>query len=194
MEIKLNTIYKNRTYRYLRFIFTFYPLMLQNYLNACHKLAYGLGDELNPHDDRVIFILFDSDVNSNTFEEFLSWLRNQSYYVSDYPYSKNLKNVRKHMIVFKVIEEFEATYDNFLTGKYSKMYNSRQLNLIFPEAPSSYVAYNVFAKTDKAFKLFQGKLNKKFGESFEKNEYEDLSLVEYDLPIEKREEFFDLFS
>lgn len=83
----------------------------------------------------LLFIVFDTlgafnehknfyiDVNKgkSCFQDFLSYVRNTSFYVDDYWFNKN-----QHCIVFS-LSKFSHSYQMFLKSRYSLMYTPEQI-------------------------------------------------------------------
>jgi hypothetical protein len=70
-----------------------------------------------PKGDRFIYCLFDFSMEDPVFGEFLEDLQGQSSYVGMYPKEYN----KRTMVVFRTPEKWNAVYDFFVEGKYTKI-------------------------------------------------------------------------
>ena len=84
------------------------------------SLLFIVFDTLGPYNDHKNFYI---DVNKGKlrFQNFLSYVRNTSFYVDDYWFNKN-----QHCVVFN-LAKFEHSYNMFLKSRYSLMYTLEQI-------------------------------------------------------------------
>lgn len=140
MQIHTGKLYKNKTLKYLYPSLKFYGEDLTDNLRNLVKLAVGIGDTNDYTEEQNIYILLDTkpimnkDYNvvsySIKLQTFLEWFRLQKYYVKDY--IVRVKNEGdKHMIVIRVPNTLCTAFNNFIKGKYSKMYSNTQIEFYF---------------------------------------------------------------
>ena len=98
-------------------------------------IGCGLGDmslENNPDfiflDKYPIYLLLDRFVGKRKTEDFIYWLKYQSYFLKEYP--MDLVG-RAHMVVIDLPEKYYLSYDKFSEGKYSEMFSKDQINRLF---------------------------------------------------------------
>lgn len=174
---KKGSIFKNRVLHYLapslklygdEFIFKYKTL-------AC--MATGIGNgEL---DSKNIYSIFDVNGKSKYdtyldkregrvhFTYILNWLKDQPYYVKDYPFDSGMRGYQ-HMIVLKIPENVNT--DAFLQGSYSNIYDKGTLDKIYPDQialPNNKKIRNVtkliLSKSEKYKEDFLEKTNLEFG-------------------------------
>jgi len=190
MEIKIGKYYVNKTWRFLLpCLKTFGEEFVEKY-NKVFKLAAGIHDTLLDgsiyEGDSVLYVLFDKKYNEKGFKDFLVWLKYQSYYISDYLYGPDL-DTRYHMIMFRLHESYDISYQNFLLGKYSCMYSSEQIeNLFNPE--TKYTEIAVLKKECSAIPYFIDKINTEFNLKLTPKDYKE---GELELPLKIEEEVFN---
>lgn len=129
MQIHRGLLYKNRTLKYLYPSLYFYGEELINRLKKVTKLAIGIGDANIYIEKQGIYILFDTIISNIDYETYrvniqslLDWIREQPYYISDYMYGKDY-----HMIIIEFPKNHNTIFNNFIKGKYSKMYTASQV-------------------------------------------------------------------
>lgn len=189
MQIKYGKRYINKTSKYLL------PCLLEGYskvfsvkIKQMFILGCGLNDKSiinNPNfdftDKRPIFILIDRlSSNKRRSEDFIYWVRYQSYFIKDYP--MDLIG-RAHMIILDFPEKYSNAYDNFLKGKYSEMFSKEEIENLFQKDTEE---YKVLTKDKSLIPVFTEKLIK----TFELNSLreEDLAEVELEFPYTVNEE------
>jgi len=122
MKIEIGRLYINKTVKYLLPGLGYYGPTLKTKLNLVHKLAFGIHDNLieGTHfaGQRNIFILLDRLVRPDLYENFMSWIKHQNYYVTDYSMMKDFK--------FDLQSEFKTvvgmTLDHFKSEVILKQY------------------------------------------------------------------------
>ena len=194
MKIEIGKLYSNRTVRYLVPGLGFYGPTLKTKLNLVFKLAFGIHDSLiegtHLQGQKNIYILVDKLVRPELFQNFISWIKNQEYYVTDYIYDSILEaHSRKHMIVLAYPPSMEDCYDKFLLGKYSKMYTKQEIKDYFAEE-SKVETRQVLIKTVHAKHRFVSLIKETFNTQLEEQDFL-IGSWEYDLPPNKEEEFFN---
>jgi len=194
MEIVIGRLYINRTVKYLVPGLSFYGPTLKTKLNLVFKLAFGIHDTLLEgsylEGQKNIYILVDKLVRPELFQNFMNWIKNQEYYVTDYVYDSILENhSRKHMIVLAYPPSMGDCYDKFLLGKYSKMYTRQEITSYFAEE-AKLETRQVLMKTVHAKHRFVSLVKTTFGTQLEEQDFLTGSW-EYDLPPNTEEEFFN---
>jgi len=197
MKINNGKLYINRTYKYLFPTLNFYGKEFKIKLNSLIKLAIGISDKnYNCKGKKCIFILLQGKNPLNkkyteTLQEFLSWIKTQNYYIDDYIFNNVLSS--KHMLVLKIPTPFNEAYDNFLLGRYSKMYKKSIIDLYFKDTSkeSKKDIRSILNKDNKYLQTFVNIINKEFNTNIKK---EKLSHIELDYPInfKKETEIFNL--
>jgi hypothetical protein len=191
MEICNGKLYKNRTYTYLYPILKYYGDNFKSRINKIIKLGVGIKDtNYDCRGDRCIFILLQSKNNLNpnydkNLQEFLDWIKTQDYYKSDYIFSNINKN--RHMIVLKIPTIFNKSFDNFILGKYSKMFSKNIIETYFKDTPLSNNKRirSVLNKDSKYLQSFVDIINKEFNTSISKDR---LTHIELDYPLNYKKE------
>lgn len=196
MNIELGKLFSNRTSKYLVPALNYYGPTLKTKLNLVFKLAFGIHDSLldgsHLEGQKNIFILTDKLVRPDLFQNFMDWIKHQEYYVTDYVYDSILENhSRKHMIVLAFPPLLEHAYDNFLLGKYSKMYTKTEIVQYFSEE-NKVPAKNVLTRAYMAKLQFTQLIKKEFDVVLEEQDFKN-EVFEYDIPPIKEEEFFNTF-
>jgi len=197
MEVQKGKLFKNRTWRYLYPSLKLHPKLMDR-LNLLFKINVGLQDEYIDYEDYSVNILIDTSLSGRTLgkhsyqeelDDFLEWIRLQSYYVKDYLY-----NDYSHMIIVKLPQSCRPSYEYFLNGEYSKMYNSSQLNTCFVLNENSLrnsdirKVRDVLTKSRAAKLRFVEMVNEDFNE---KLTVETFDPTEYDYPIRLKDEIFN---
>lgn len=119
-------VYKNKTLRYIVPTLKSYGKEFVEKLSKLSYRGFTIGD-LNYSDSLSDYIFCIVSINNyKAFNELLDYLENKDYYVTDYIYSLTNK---LHCIVLK--NPRPEVIDNFLAGKYSKMYSEEEINRFF---------------------------------------------------------------
>lgn len=131
IKIVENTIYPNKTKKYLAPILRYYGNTFATYYIQLNKVAFGINDMVaiksNHIIEKAIFILFKV---SPEFSPFLKWIRTQEYCIYDYVYDI-VHYGKYHMIIISYPELYSKSYLKFLEGKYSEMFEKKELELFF---------------------------------------------------------------
>lgn len=194
MEIVIGRLYINRTVKYLVPSLGFYGPTLKTKLNLVFKLAFGIYDTLldgsHLEGQKNIYILVDKLVRPELFQNFMNWIKNQEYYVTDYVYDSIMEtHSRKHMIVLAYPPSMGDCYDKFLLGKYSKMYTRQEIKDYFAEE-AKLETRQVLIKSAHAKQRFVSLIKKTFDTNLEEQDFL-IGSWEFDLPPNKEEEFFN---
>ena len=190
MEIKIGSLYVNKTLKYLVPILKCYGKPLEAKINSVFKLAFGIHDTYldgsEVSENRCIYILCDKEYKKDNFFTTLEWLRCQEYFVNDYIFSSN-PNSRFHMIILKFPEPYNNAYDNFLVGKYSKMLPPLEVDNFFLNQEVKSIMKGIKTPINETQLLQEIELV--FGVS--KDVLEGVTLEELDLPITIKQEVFN---
>jgi len=162
------TIFKNRTLHYIAPSLKLYgdEFIIKYKTLAC--MATGLGN--GKLDQNNIYSVFDVNGKSKYdtyldktggrihFTYILSWLKDQPYYVKDFPFDSGMKGYQ-HMIVLKIPECVDM--DAFLQGSYSNIYERTMLDRLY----SSQITLQDGKKINNITKLILAK-NRNYKEDF----------------------------
>lgn len=194
MMLKYGKKLTNKTLVYL------YPSILNGYgdlfkskiESSVFILAVGIGDnilESNPSfnflERRPFFILIDKSLRKSKSEEFISWIRRQNFYITDYSFDSI---GRTQMLCLEVPESSQNAYDKFIVGLYSEMYTQKELETYFKDNQE---VYDVLTKNITLLPKFVDKLEETFQTSNLK--YTDFLNSELELPykVNIEEEVFN---
>ena len=192
MQIKIGETYVNKTWKYLvpylRDLEVEGHKVLRHKLNSVSKLAVGVHDTLldgsTVSEQRMLYILLDSKYRENQFWDFISWFRQQPYYVGDYLFGYSIDS-RKYMINMKIPEKYYHAYDMFIQGKYSEMYTSSQVEKLIDDVEIK----DILLKRPFAMRNYIQVVKEQFDVDIK---YKDIpSTQEYDLPLRGKEEIFN---
>lgn len=175
MTFYLGEIVHNATYRFFAPILnTFSQTFLQQYRQVVpHVMAYAIGDvsfdkAKNKQHHYLLFVAFNVHgkfipekklyVNAKQgrlqFKAFLDYIKKSKYYYDDYVIDSVI-----HAVVIKVPSEYNEVYDNFVKGKYSKMYREGLLMKLFSNRDN----LAVLRKEKYYQEVFREKIKHKFG-------------------------------
>ena len=195
MEIRYGKKFENRTSRFLLPGIIFgHGKIFKLKISDIYILAAGLDDRIvydNKKYDflserKPIFILIDKFINRRKVEDFLYWLKYQPFYLGEYPVDMI---GRAYMIIIDTPEAFHSSYNNFIVGKYSEMYNLEQLNEIFKDIEDE--TYLILTRdVSKLLPDFVKKLEETFNTTLK---YTDFITSEMDLPykLSEKDEIFN---
>ena len=195
MEIRYGKKFENRTSRFLLPGIIFgHGKIFKLKISDIYILAAGLDDRIvydNKKYDflserKPIFILIDKFINRRKVEDFLYWLKYQPFYLGEYPVDMI---GRAYMIIIDTPEALHSSYDNFIVGKYSEMYNLEQLNEIFKDIEDE--TYLILTRdVSKLLPDFVKKLEETFNTTLK---YTDFITSEMDLPykLSEKDEIFN---
>lgn len=190
MEIKIGNFYTNKTKRFLYPCLKGYGDPFVTKFNLTYKLAVGIHDQTVEdtfsYKENKLYILFDTMYNPRNFESFLKWVKNEPYFIYDYVFSKDCKQNRMRMLILQVPIEYEDSYQAFLKGMYSKMYNKKQLDFLWKQKTDD---YHILCNSPVAKKNMLVKIRDEF-EIFDDVSYFN-SIEESELPLKNKEEIFN---
>lgn len=188
MEIKIGSIYKNKTWSYLTPCLSYYGDEFLHKLNAIYKLAVGVGDSNDDTDRPSIYLLCDSKWQPQAFKQFLEFIQYHSSYIKHYSFDPDLVNGRKIMVVLKIPEFYIDAYDNLIDSKFSKMYTEDEVNSIFhPENK----AKHILLRNPQGLNYFVQKANDTYNTSLDIKDFQEIEDLEYDIPFNPEEEIFN---
>ena len=196
MKIEFGKAFDNKTWRFLIPTIRGHGEDFVNRFNIMiRKLAYGIYDKALEgaqilEDRRPIFILCDK--NSVQFEDFLIYIRNQYFFITDYQSDSNTINPRMHMIVIEIPEEYNIAYDKFSVGLYSEMYTKEQLDYLFKDKESA--QYKILSRNPQYGDIFIDKIKTKFGVHIngpDKDEFVSVAELEFPYSLDPEEEIFN---
>lgn len=163
--------------------------------NTVFKLAYGLHDRKMEGDPltskNLIYVLINKQIKSLDFQNFLTWIRKQPYYVTDYR-ELVTKQELAHMVVLELPPVCNVAYDNFLEGNYEMMYNKEEIPVLFAGNDLAMRdAREVINRTKSAEKRYYNILVKNFGllEKYEEGMFDGVKNL--DVHPRKDEEIFN---
>lgn len=208
MEIQKNTLIRNKTYTYLLPCLKYYEDEdYKRIINSFYILSVGLNDINQYVKKNCIHILYNLSPKLSynehkeynmQFSQFLDWVRIKGYFIDDYLF--NCNNNQAHMVVIKVPNEHNSTYEEFLAGKYSKMYNNYYIYKYFNNIKISSNPIlenninhrlentrNVLLKHSKGKEAFVHAVNTHFDTDMQINEFNG----ELDYPLKLEEEIFN---
>jgi hypothetical protein len=186
MEIHEGKFYINKTSKFLYPILRYYGNSFVSELNKIVKYAIGIHDS-NLKDtigSYNILILINTKINPIQVNKFLKRVEEQEYYVKYYNPSSNIQENKK-IIVIKIPEKYYSSYDNFIIGNYSQMYNEGDIKKSFNINSEE---YKILSKSPSMKEIFYRKLKKEFhiGKNFIIKD-----IKEYELPLKCKEEIFN---
>jgi hypothetical protein len=180
------TIFPNKTRKFLLPCLKEYGTDFMNKLNNVFKVAAGIGDIVTDNcgqlHEKHIFILLNSTIANKFFLSFIEWIKEQPMYVDDYVFG-NIQKSKFHMVVLRVPEKFNNSFDAFKESKYSSMFTEEVIGNFFTS-----ITDKMILGKDVKYKLrFTRKLNKFFGTDVKPEEWEG----ELELPLNEEEEIFN---
>lgn len=208
MEIKKNALIRNKTYTYLLPCLKHYGDEDFNKLKSFLMLGAGIND-MNQYVKKknYIYILYNLSPGLPYLEQknyyldfslFLDWIRVKNYFINDYLFNCDTHNA--HMIVIKIPDKHENTFEEFIAGNYSKMYDNEAINNYFKNVniPTNLEAEDKINKNlDKTKKVllkhltaketFVYTVNMDFNTDMQVNEFNG----ELDYPLKLEEEIFN---
>lgn len=170
--------------KYLSSILNTFPKVFCQEMNKIKILGLAVYDvkyykaksiEMQPY----LFMLIDYN------QKFITTCRQIRYLVDEYPY--DLENL--YVLVFKVPEQFETAYEQYLIGNYSQMYTKSQLKEIkIPPVWKGNInpVYLVLTKDDGGIEY----LKKEIEATYKTKQFPE-NPKEYDLPPRIRQEVFN---
>lgn len=190
-QVKISQIYINKTWKYLVPATKIYGDLFKVRMENLYKLAAGYGDECYPRKvGKSIFLVVDKLYIPDKYNHTMTWLRNQDYYITDYPFD-NIETGRMQMIVLKFPDEFSEAFDDFLKGRYSRMYTEKEIEKFYRVGDNTRTGViDILTRTSTAKREFLPKLKASFGDNINVTD-EDLKFAEYDFPPQPQLEIFN---
>lgn len=135
-----NRIFQNKSYKYLFPLVRNYGLNFITRFNNVMKLGVFIKD-MNYSNPRVkshclYFVIKSPDENNvikryefelNAFNDFVEFVKYQQYYVTHYPI-----DINKYVFVLKVNSELNQAIDEFIGGRFSKMFTKEDVINYYP--------------------------------------------------------------
>ena len=186
MIIEKGKFYHNKTSKYIAIIFKEYGKELINRLNKLMKLAIGINDKALPDKlkfNNHLFILVDTQANTDYFIESIEWLRENNYLTFDYPFD-DIEEGYMHMLVIEIPKRYKHSLQQFIYGNYSKMYTENQLKELFLPDDSR---LGVLRREYSAIEKFLKEVEHKYDTKVRPVEWDG----EADYPLFSDEEYFN---
>lgn len=188
MNIEIGKQYTNKTWRFLVPCLKAYGDSFVSQLNRVHKLAVGIHDEvfgiLEDSDNRYLYILCDTEVNKKDYSNFVTWLSTQPYFVTKY--SASLVYTRKEMLVVRIPEMFNKSYDMFLQHRFNEMFTEEEAKLLFSTELRK-KELDIMLRRTSAYDEFIKSVKEEFNTDIT---YTDIG-IQLELPYQKHEEVFN---
>lgn len=130
-----NKIYENQSFKYLFPLLQAYGSTFVGFLNRIYKLGIFIGDinyPANPIGKNLHLVIknYLNHSSKQSYEkllsDFINYVRQQHFYEADY-----LLDTTKHVIVLKLPHDLTLCIDEFVRGKYSKMFTEKQIKEYF---------------------------------------------------------------
>lgn len=195
---KAGSVFVNRSFKYLSPCMKLYGDEFVTKMKLLAGLAiaiddYGFNKERGKFENNLYY-LFDVNGQSNyntylnaskariDFMHIVSWLREQEYYVKDYPFDSG-RNGNQHVVCLKL--PFNLI-DKFLQGKYSQMYSSDIIDKIIKKTivvngeEIINPVYGVLSHSEEYSENYLKQLNFDFGTNVTINDIKHHA--EYDIP------------
>lgn len=189
MNIILGQTCKNRTYIYLRPALKLLGPTFVAKFNNFSKLAYGIHDTMldgTPIEyQRTVFVLIDKLFQPAITQDCLNWIRNQEFYISDYPFDGF--EGRTIMLILEFPEKHGDIYDKFLDGQYSYMYTHNELEDLFTDGTFE---KNILIRNKSARLGFVARVNEIYNSNATVEDFKGTG-VQYDFPPIQKEEYFN---
>lgn len=187
----IDAFYENKTWRFLSPCLRGFGEEFVLKFNLLSKLAVGLNCEdfsgTMPKDARPLFIYCDLKHNMTNSNRFLTWVRKQPYFIADYDMSSKPFYEDRIMLVINMPEAFHKAYDNFLEGRYSKMFDNEDLEYLFGTQKRA-KEFRILKKDLSEVKNYVEKLNTEYNTKISIRDISDIREVE--LPLKFAEEVF----
>jgi hypothetical protein len=205
MDIKIGKQYVNKTWRFLVPCLRGHGTTFVNKFNPLFKLAVGIHDTYldgsTISNGRNIYILIDKKYKPNEYEKFMDYIKYQDYFKGEYCPDSEVVSSRKHIVIIEVPKQFNNAYDNFLQGKYSKMYSDDELKILYAsilakksltdDQKAKMRDYEILSKTGTdGLNTFLKSVNEEFDVIVNPSDFTTPE-TEWELPLKKKEEIFN---
>lgn len=192
MELKVGDLYRNRTLAYLVPALAYYGEDFKERFSTVFKLAFGIFDylleESHLQGQKNLYILLDREFQKTQYLNFMNWIKNQEFYVTDYSFD-NQETGRLQMLVIAFPTPLEDAYDKFLQGKYSEMYFKKEIEDLFSDSWKAETK-GVLTRTIGARNHFVLKVKEKWDTDLTPTDFKK-EKYEYDFPPKKEKEIFN---
>jgi len=188
--IEINKVYINKTWKYLFPITKSYGELYKLRMENLWKLGAGIGDSFYPKDHpEAIFIVVDRIYFPNKYQNTITWLRQQKFYIDDYPMD-NILTGRMQMIVIKFPQKMLYKYKLFFEGRYSEMFTSKEIDFYFrKDDETRKEVIDILERKLVAKQIFIEKVKNSFNTLLTVS---DLATAELDFPPMLKYETFNL--
>ena len=189
MKIEPKKLYINKTWRFLVPSMRYYGEEFTERYSKIFKVAVGIQDYATlryKNRQPLLYTLVNKEINSNCFRKNIQWLKQQYYFVADYPFAFDW-DLDLHMIVLKIPKRHHQAYKHFINGQYSEMYDKDYSELLFSSKKRK-ADYEILKQTPQSFKDFKLKVDQFFKVDID---YKDFINVEMELPLVIKEEVFN---
>lgn len=186
MHIEVGLQYSNKTFNYLLPLFRAYGEEFVKKLSQVFKLAAGVYDDTIDQEfknEKCVFILVNNAYLPHLYNQFLSYITSHSSYLHHY----TTNTPHQTMFILTIPESYHSSYDAFIKGEYSKMFeDDEEIDLLLP-GNSRKEANNV-CKRKVGQTVFINKINKEFGTEITNF---DAEINEFELPLKSTVEVFN---
>tara|TARA_R110000796_G_scaffold231853_8_gene349949 strand:+ start:3962 stop:4549 length:588 start_codon:yes stop_codon:yes gene_type:complete len=186
IKIEIGKMFQNKSWRFLGPTLTHYGQDFIDKLNTVFKLAAGIGDVSHQNNVPSLYLVCDAKYQPRNFNEVLQWFRYHDCFITDYPYDTDLKDVRRHMIVFKIPKPYIESYNHLLRSEYSKMFSKEEVGRMFDHTRRDVLG--VLLKREEMKVLHLDKVNKCYDTNVKPDDFQP---TEYDFPFKNPEEIFN---
>lgn len=164
MNLNVDIPKRNSTFNLLYPCVYYYGKDFIDYVNNFKIVAVGLDDETIRKNTfkGCLFILVKLE-QSKKSDDFISWVKQQDYYMADYIYNAKLNY---HMIVIDIPKECDNIYVNFLFERFEKMYKKEDLDKILHlddlyKLPDSNIKKELILRRNNIKQILTGKVKHK---------------------------------
>jgi len=182
-----DTIHNNKSRKYLLPCVKEYGKGFSDRLSNVFKVAIGIGDIVvrnrGLRHEKHLFILVDSTIAPDHFEEFHQYIKYHKAYQDDYVFG-DIRTSPLHMFIIKFPEKYYDAFETFKIGDYSKMYSKEDIDKFFNNQPQ----YRRVLIRDRKYKIkFIEEVNREFGTQLKPED----DVKEYDFPPTRESEVFN---
>lgn len=188
MIIQLDRIVMNKTEKYLKPCLKYHGEEFTNRLSLIFKLGYGIGDMLvDKKYEQHIFVLVDTLKCVQFWTEFIEdYFRELDFYEDDYAVD-NLENGRLHMLVIKLPDNCIDKKNEFVKGRYSKMYSNDEIQKLLKAEDTKAIVVK-----DSNYRVeFVKKINDYFKTNLKESELAADAELDFPPDIEENKETFN---
>lgn len=194
---EIDNIVGNKTWKYLVPCLKAYGAEFKKNFDPLLKSGAFIYDNTFKGSDkikgRVLFLCIHKNYKPFYYEGFMTFIRKQEYYVTEYCPEDDLENSVYQMVIISIPLTFHKAYDHFLRGEYSKMYSKDQVKDLFPGPLRASVREVLLKTPGNAFANFMNRLKKIYfaPDDPNPNNKRDYEHMEWDFPLIKSEEILN---